>query len=182
MKWEPMVDALDQRRRGRLVSFARVIAGPDLADDLVHDAIIATFSRSRSFTTAEQAETYVRRAIATRYIDLVRKDRARAARERLTAHYELVPGPGDYSPMSPHVAAALASLSPQVRACVVLRFLEDMSVSTTASVLNLAEGTVKRYVSEGLDVLNSRLGTREDVGALDVVDVGSAPRFQGGER
>jgi RNA polymerase sigma factor (sigma-70 family) len=172
-----MLGELDQRRRGRLIAFATVLAGADLADDLVQDAVIATFTKMRSFDSVEQAEAYVRRAIATRYIDLIRKDRSRAARERLTAPDEIIAAEETY-PMSGIVASALASLSPQVRACIVLRYLDDMSIRTTASVLNLAEGTVKRYVSNGLHELNQSLGTDENLEALDIVDVVSPTRTQ----
>ena len=177
MKWEPMLGELDQRRRGRLVAFATVLAGANLADDLVQDAVIATFTKTRSFDSVEQAEAYVRRAIATKYIDLVRKDRSRAARERLAAPYELIAAQ-ETSPMSGILVSALAALSPQVRACIVLRYLADMSIRTTASVLNLAEGTVKRYTSNGLHELNQRLGTHETLEALDMVDVVNPTRTQ----
>lgn len=171
MKWEPMLGELSQRRRGRLVAFATVLAGPDLAEDLVHDAVIATFTRSRHFSSVEQAEAYVRRAIATRYIDLVRKDRARSARERRTALYEVAPDVAGVGPMSADVARALATLSPQVRACIALRFLEDMSIRSTADALNLSEGAVKRYVSDGLARLNEQLGTHEELDIFDDAEV-----------
>ena len=54
---------------------------------------------------------------------------------------------------------ALASLAPRVRACVLLRYVEDLSIRETAHILGLSEGTVKRYVADGLAALNARLGT-----------------------
>jgi RNA polymerase sigma factor (sigma-70 family) len=178
MKWEPILGELDQRRRGRLIAFATLLADADIAEDLVHEAVIAVFSKTRGLTTVEQAEAYVRRAIATKYIDMVRKDRARSARERITAPRDTVAGPAETDPMSGTVAAALASLSPQVRACIVLRFLDDHSVRSTAELLNLSEGTVKRYVSDGLQQLNRRLGTTASLEALEVRDVVSHSHSQ----
>ena len=46
-----------------------------------------------------------------------------------------------------------------MRACVVLRFLEDLSTRETAAALGLSEGTVKRYVSDGTRALAQLLDT-----------------------
>ncbi len=162
------------------MAFATVLAGANLAEDLVQEAVIATFTKSRNFESVDHAERYVRRAIATRYVDVVRKNRSRVSRELRTAPRDVIPGPELNDPLSNAVVVALASLSPQVRACVALRYLEDMSIRSTASILGLSEGTVKRYVSDGLRHLNERLGTQESVDTFDTVDVtGVASRREG---
>ena len=51
-----------------------------------------------------------------------------------------------------------ASLGPQERACVVLRYYADRTVPEIAAELHLAEGTVKRYLSNALHRLRARLG------------------------
>jgi RNA polymerase sigma-70 factor (ECF subfamily) len=56
------------------------------------------------------------------------------------------------------VERALAHLTPRERVCVTLRFIDGLSVAETAGVLNLAEGSVKRYVSDALHKLNGILG------------------------
>jgi RNA polymerase sigma-70 factor (ECF subfamily) len=45
---------------------------------------------------------------------------------------------------------ALKELSPQQRACVVLRHYRDLPVLQIAQELGVAEGTVKRYLSEAM--------------------------------
>jgi RNA polymerase sigma factor (sigma-70 family) len=60
--------------------------------------------------------------------------------------------------------AALSGLSPRQRACVVLRYYQDLPVAQVASALGVAEGTVKRYLSEAMTRLAARLspaGSRE---------------------
>ena len=159
--WEPMIDELSAQRRGRLLAFATMIAGASNAEDLVQEAVIATFSRNRGFTTVGQAEQYVRRAIATRYVDSVRRDQAGKRAERRAADREVAPDAVDGIDSGHALDAALTQLPPRVRACVVLRFVEDLSVRETATQLGLSEGAVKRYVSDGLAVLNRELGTTD---------------------
>ena len=47
---------------------------------------------------------------------------------------------------------------PKLRAVVVLRFLEGLSVQQTAEALGFPAGTVKSYTSRGLDTLRQILG------------------------
>ena len=150
-QWEQLLDQVARERYPRLVAHAALVAGSTSdAPDLVQEALIATFRGRARFTTVEQAEAYVRRAIASRAID----EHRRRQRDRIVAvraASEPTPPP-DLEPNTPgrDVLRALALLSPRERACVVLRQMEDMSVAETASALNLSEGSVKRYTSDGL--------------------------------
>lgn len=177
--WQPTLVALADQRRGRLIAFATMLAGPGLAEDLVQDAVVATFASRRSFDSVQHAERYVRRAIASRFVDHIRKESARTAREQRVAPLDSLPDHSDASFGDPAVAAALAGLPPRVRACIALRFLEDLSIRETAVLLKLSEGAVKRYVSEGLTQLNAQLGTHTSIDSSAHVPV-EAPR--GGSR
>jgi RNA polymerase sigma-70 factor (ECF subfamily) len=53
--------------------------------------------------------------------------------------------------------AGLSALSPRQRACVVLRFYEDLTVPEVARALGCGEGTVKRHLSEAMTRLRQRL-------------------------
>ena len=50
---------------------------------------------------------------------------------------------------------ALAELPPRQRACVVLRFYEDLSVEAVAEALGCRTGTVKSQTARGLDALRA---------------------------
>jgi len=56
------------------------------------------------------------------------------------------------------VRAALAELPPRMRAVVVLRYWEDLSVQQTATALGCTTGTVKSTASRGLAQLRELLG------------------------
>ncbi|MCC2333890.1 RNA polymerase sigma factor [Cellulomonas wangsupingiae] len=159
--WAPMLDRLVQERYGGLVAYATVLTGDRAqAQDVVHDALVSTFSARASFGSVPQAEAYVRRAVASRFVDGTR----RRARER-TAVVRLAHATAEDTELRSEmldadVAAALGSLSPQQRACVVLRHLDDVSVRDTARLLGISEGAVKRHVSDGVATLDALLGTR----------------------
>ncbi len=157
--WEPMLHDLATRRAGHLRAFATMLAGASDADDLVQDALIATFSRHRRFESVAHAERYVRRAIATRYVDRVRKAASERRRTRATAPREAIADSTAQVDNRDAIDGALALLAPRVRACIVLRYLEDLSVHETAHALGLSDGAVKRYCSDGLALMGAHLGT-----------------------
>ena len=163
--WEPLLERVVRERYPRLVTHAMLVAGSATdAQDLVQEALISTFSGRARFRSVEQAEAYVRRAIASRAIDAGRRKtrearllaRAGAQVPDAVVHEDRLPGAD--------VVRALAALSPRERACVVLRQMEDLSVVETAAALGLSEGAVKRYTSDGLARLNAALGTTSDAG------------------
>lgn len=164
-RWEDLLEQVARERYQRLVAHATLVsASPSDAPDLVQESLIAAFSGRARFGSVEQAEAYVRRAIASRAIDAGRRKSrearllARAAAQLPVAvvHEDRLPGAD--------VVRALSTLSPRERACVVLRQMEDLSVVETASVLGLSEGAVKRYTSDGLARLNAQLGSATDPG------------------
>jgi RNA polymerase sigma factor (sigma-70 family) len=48
-------------------------------------------------------------------------------------------------------------LAPRERACLVLRYYEDLKVDDIASELEISPGAVKRYLSDGLAKLKISL-------------------------
>ncbi len=174
MEGSAMLERLVTERYGRLLSYARLLM-PERADaeDVVHEALIATFSRTRRFDHLDACESYVRRAIASRGIDEHRRrGRERRAVVSLRSDaLETVASPEQSVVDVTSLTQALATLSPRERACVTLRFVDHMSVAETAAVLSLAQGTVKRYVSDGIAKLNAQLGTAQATDEVTVIDV-----------
>lgn len=158
-EWERVVARLVRDRGDALVRFASLVTGdPDRAEDLVQDALVGTFGRLRNGFSVEQAEAYVRRAIVNRNVDEVRK----ATRWRRDAHLHLTPV--EAAPPEQGVAPrldmtrALSTLPPRVRACVVLRYYDDLKVDDIAATLGISSGAVKRYLSDGLAALGRAMG------------------------
>jgi DNA-directed RNA polymerase specialized sigma24 family protein len=157
--WQPMLEELVRQRYGALVGRARLLTPSQHdAEDLVHDALVATFKAHASFGSVAEAEGYVRKAIVSRFVDQTRRTRRETAAMTRVGPAPTVDGP-DAGVAGPAVAA-LSQLSPRQRACVVLRHLEGFSVAETAALLGLAPGSVKRYTSDAVAALNEALGTQ----------------------
>ncbi|OCI29563.1 RNA polymerase sigma factor [Oerskovia enterophila] len=103
-------------------------------------------------------EGYVRRAILTLYLDGYRRRRSWLGLRHLVGQRESVPGPEAPASARADTAKALAGLTPRQRACVVLRYYEDLTVPRIAEELGCAEGTVKRHLSDAMAVMQQTLG------------------------
>lgn len=72
--WERLLEQLVHERYSTLVGWAALVCGSrEDAQDLLQDALMATFSSRARFSTLAEAEQYVRRAVATRSIDVARR-------------------------------------------------------------------------------------------------------------
>ncbi|MCC2309494.1 sigma-70 family RNA polymerase sigma factor [Cellulomonas chengniuliangii] len=158
--WARALDELVRSRGVALTRYAYLLSGDHReAEDLVQDALVKTFSRSRLLHDSGSIEAYVRQAILTTYVDGFRRRQRWAAIRHLAARPETRLGPDQTSSDRIDLEAALGALSPRERACVVLRFYEDLTVPEIAHRLSLAPGTVKRYLSDAVRRLEDRLGS-----------------------
>lgn len=162
--WAPVLDRLVRERRPALVRYAALLTGGDLrdADDLVQEALVRTFSRGRPLREVEAAEQYVRRAILRVFVDGYRRRQHWQRLRPLVAVPDVAPSRVATSDTGIDVRAALATLHPRPRACVVLRFYDDLTVPEIADRLGLAPGTVKRYLSDAATALEALLGPLPD--------------------
>ena len=162
-RWEPLLEQMVEERYAQLVARAMLLCSSRTdAEDVVQEALLSTFSGRARFASVAEAEQYVRRAIVSRFIDGTR----RRGRERRLADQvgqaPLVPVPSSDG-VADRLEAALAQLSPRQRACVVLRYLDDVPVRETAALLGVSDGAVKRYTADGIRILNALLGTQATV-------------------
>jgi RNA polymerase sigma factor (sigma-70 family) len=161
--WHETMETLVRNRERALLGYAYLVCGnPTQAQDLVQDALVKTFSRPRPGLTVLKAEAYVRRAITSTYVDQYRR-RQRWAR----VQHLFRPGEGTEDlarnvDMSADVTIAVAALPPRERACIMLRFFDDLTVPQIGLQLGIAEGSVKRYLSDGIERLERSLGPLED--------------------
>lgn len=150
------------------------------AQDLLQEALVKVFVRTRSGFEPDTVEGYVRRTMATLYIDGHRKRRTWSGVAHLVAGEDSVPGPETDAAERLDLHAALATLGRQERAVVVLRYYEDLTVPQIAQHMGLAEGSVKRYLSNAVHRLEQRLGPVQpappEVEHHPVIPSGGPPR------
>jgi RNA polymerase sigma factor (sigma-70 family) len=149
--WEQVITRLVAERGDALMRYAYFVSGSQHdASDLVQDALVKTFGRLSNGFTIERAEAYVRRAILNTYLDGGR----RTSRWRRIAHLTAVPEVDeprdDETDARVDLRNQLRKLTPRERACVVLRYYEDLKVDDIAEELSVSSGAVKRYLSDGL--------------------------------
>lgn len=183
--WRDVLEQLVRERGSALFGYAYVLTGDrDEAEDLLQDALVRAFRSGRTATSIDAAHVYVKKAIATAFIDGGRRAAARPKRADATV--------GDFSglsevPVVDHALASAAALDLQAailtlgtreRTCVVLRYMEDLRVDEIAGVLGVASGTVKRYLHEAI------LNLRTVIPALEFSDqdLTDVQVRQGGER
>jgi RNA polymerase sigma-70 factor (sigma-E family) len=156
---DDVVESLIATRGRALTGYAYLLCGNvHDAEDLVQDALVKTFSRRRAGLELDSAEAYVRRSILTVYLDGWRRRGRWAVRRHLAAGPSSTDGPESPAGDRVDVVAALRHLPPQQRACVVLRFYEDLTVAEIAQRLAVSDGAVKRYLSMGVHSLEGALG------------------------
>lgn len=140
--------------RARLRRTAYVVCGDwDTASDLTQEALLRTYVAWRRIEHKGGALSYARRCVVTIAID---QSRRRGSSEvptdfaDATDVADLRTGHEQHHAERDALHAVLAQLGPRQRACVALRFLEDLSVAETAAVLGCSEGTVKSQTARAL--------------------------------
>lgn len=146
------LEELFRERFDPMVRLAALLTGDQhVAEELVMDAFTRVGDR---LPEVEQPNAYLRAAVvnATRS-----HHRRRTVEDRL-------PLPAE-STADDHVVdelwSRLVELRPEERACVVLRFYEDLALTDIAEQLDLPLGTVKSHLHRGLASLRTLLGEED---------------------
>lgn len=173
MRDHGLVDELYRTALPRLCAYGFLLTGSEAeAEEMVQAAIVKTFSRSRRFDTARNAEAYVRATMRTLTIDAARRDaRWRRAMTSLvrTSSTDLADEIGGED----EVAVAIRGLPPRVRLAVALRYLDDLTIVEVAERMQVTQGAVKKY----LHIARERLAPWHAEGLSGAVD---AVRVVGG--
>lgn len=124
------------------------------AADITQEALVRIYVAWPRLEVDRGARAYARRAVINVAIEQARKQ---SSREVPTAHV----GERAVHDRSDQVAdrlllmSALADLPSRQRACVVLRFYDDLSVEAVAEALGCRTGTVKSQTARGLAALRA---------------------------
>lgn len=154
-----LLEEVIHTRRVALAGYAAVLTlDRAAAEDLLQEALVRTCAHERDLRDVHSAEAYLRAAIRSVFLDGLRRERAWRTRAPLFAVHAARPAPDETATAGLDVRAALGALPARERACVVLRYMDDLPVAEIARSLRSSEGAVKRYLSDGTRTLRTLLG------------------------
>lgn len=148
-----------EARRPRLLRAAVLLGCPEAdAEDIVQTTLAKCLRSWRRVSRADSIDAYVNRVL----VNTLRDARARRWNGELPS--ESLPDQGTTT--SPEdglvVRRALASLSPEHREVLVLRFFADLSERQAADALGVRTGTVKSRTARAIAALSAHA----DIAAL----------------
>ena len=126
------------------------------AEDIAQEAFVSALRALPRFDGRRPLRPWLHRIVVNRAIDWARARRARQEVD-VDAVPEPVAPPADLG--LGELGAALARLSPEHRAVVVMRYLLELTPGEIAAVLDVPRGTVNSRLRRGLDALARTLST-----------------------
>jgi RNA polymerase sigma-70 factor (ECF subfamily) len=124
------------------------------AEDIAQEAFLAALRALPRFDRRRPLRPWLHRIVVNRAIDW-----ARARKLRAEVDFDALPeaaAPPEVTGLG-EVGAALARLSPEHRAVVVMRYLLEFTPGEIAEALELPRGTVNSRLRRGLDALGGVL-------------------------
>lgn len=155
---QPFAAFFAANRNSLVRALAMTIGDSGLASEAVDEAMTRAVQRWDKVGSYSRPEGWVYRVAynwATSRFRRRKRDREYAPR---IARPEAVVDPE----FDPTVEAALAKLSDEHRAVLVLRYFYDWDVQATAEALEISPGTVKSRTSRALDAMAKQLGADHD--------------------
>jgi len=125
-----------------------------LASDFVQEALIRVYRHWPRLRGDAEARSYARKAVVSVVIDAKRR---RSSTEVPVDRIRDTGGVDDADRSADRelLTRCLAQVPARQRACLVLRYYDDLPVSEVASMLGISEGTVKSQTARGLETLQA---------------------------
>jgi RNA polymerase sigma-70 factor (sigma-E family) len=158
-------DAFFRAHHNGLSRLAYILTGNHAdADDIAADALASAWQRWDHVMAADHPIAYVRRTVVNMAASRMRRLAGERKRSMLlgplSQRFQQLPDVGQNLDLQ----AAILTLPPRRRACVVLRHVYGLPTLEVAETLGISEGAVKSQTSKGLDQLRRLLGVVEGTG------------------
>ena len=134
-----------------------VVGDRAAAEDIAQEAFLKAVAALDRFDRRRPLGPWLHRIAVNRAIDWAR---ARALRPEAAGSEEHTASPAAAAGISDELLAALAALTSEHRAVVVLRYLLEYTPGEIAAMLDVPRGTVNSRLRRGLDALQRELGDR----------------------
>jgi RNA polymerase sigma-70 factor (sigma-E family) len=137
--------------RGQLRRMAYLLCGDwDQASDHVQEGLIRVYVAWPRLTRAGREYAYARKAVVSAFLDHARRRSSTEVPAEPDRNVSSGQDVAESVAVRAALMSALADLPLRQRACVVLRYFDDLSIADTAAVLGCSEGTVKSQTSRAL--------------------------------
>ncbi len=160
-----LAHALFERHHAEVYAYLRRMVGDGaLAEDLVQETFLRAFAARAGLPRVQNPRAWLYRVATNLALNALKRRRRfawlpwHAGAERQATERDPAEALGAYSA----VEAALATLSPQLRAPLLLYACEGMSVAEVAEALGLSEGAVKMRLQRARRLFRQAY-EREDV-------------------
>jgi RNA polymerase sigma-70 factor (sigma-E family) len=154
---DPSFDEWVEARVAALLRFAYLVTGSQhAAEDAVQSALTRVCEKWSRVRRTTDPDAYVRRMVVNAHVSAWRRSGRRElavaeVRDTETSDHAVAIATGDA------VWRVCATLPPQQRAAVVLRFYEDLEYAEIAAVLGVAQATARSHVHRALAAMRSEL-------------------------
>lgn len=158
---EEQVAALFDEHYTRLRDLAYVILGDrNFAEEIVMEAFLKTFTGWNRIRDLDRADAYLRRAVVNLCRSKIRRKVVEARSNAITYRRDERKAP-DWDPdiheESRELWTAVKDLPPRQRACIVLRYVEDLPEGDIAEIMDCSVGTVRSQLSRARRKLEASL-------------------------
>jgi RNA polymerase sigma-70 factor (ECF subfamily) len=127
----------------------------EAAEDIAQEAFVAALRALPRFDRSRPLRPWLHRIVVNRAIDWARSRRLRREVDAAALPEAVAPAPVEMGLGA--AGAALAHLTPEHRAVVVMRYLLELTPGEIAAALDLPRGTVNSRLRRGLDALGAAL-------------------------
>jgi RNA polymerase sigma-70 factor (ECF subfamily) len=125
---------------------ARIVADPGRAADTAQEAFITAWRLLREIKAEQAFAAWLYRITVTRALSAIRAQQKLVCLDDTLAVHDRSPGPEEHALAAGLAAAlrcALNNLTPEQRACWILREVEGMSYEEVATILHTTPGAVR---------------------------------------
>lgn len=144
------LEVLYRREHESMVRLAfLLLRSREQAEEVVHEAFIAVFERRGS---VKDPVAYLRQVVVNGCRGLARRSSVERRKYEIVGSWPPgppMPVPGDID----ETWNRMASLAPDQRVALALRYYEDLSVAEIAKVMGMRPGTVKSHIHRGIKEL-----------------------------
>lgn len=156
------LEVLFRRHYAALLRLAVVMLGNrEAAEDAVQDAFVALQRRRWALRDPEAAEAYLRSTVLNRCRSWVRRQVTQRAPRPLMLvreHQESSEDTAVTHAETEDLVAHMRTLARRQREVLACRYVLELTVTETAELLGISEGSVKAHTHRGLQTLQQRIG------------------------